>query len=68
MRQVLTSGGRSLGQGALGWIWARSPLTVPIPGFKTVAQVRENAAAMEYGPLTKDQLDEIEAILTREEA
>ena len=66
VRQVLTSGGRSLGQGALGWIWARSPLTVPIPGFKTVAQVRENAAAMDHGPLTQDQLDEIEAILTRE--
>jgi aryl-alcohol dehydrogenase-like predicted oxidoreductase len=65
IRETLTSGGRTLSQGALAWIWARSPITVPIPGFKTVAQVEENCKAMEFGPLTSDQMTEIDRILER---
>jgi aryl-alcohol dehydrogenase-like predicted oxidoreductase len=65
IRDVLTSGGRTLTQGALAWIWARSPLTVPIPGFKTVAQVEENCKAMEFGPLAPNQMIEINQILGR---
>ena len=30
MREVLTSNGRTLAQGALAWIWGASPLTVPM--------------------------------------
>jgi aryl-alcohol dehydrogenase-like predicted oxidoreductase len=63
IREVLTSGGRTLSQGALAWIWARSPKTVPIPGFKTVVQVEENCKAMEFGPLNPDQMAEINHIL-----
>jgi len=65
IRETLTSGGRTLSQGALAWIWARSPKTVPIPGFKTVAQVEENCKAMEFGPLNSDQMVEIDRILGR---
>jgi aryl-alcohol dehydrogenase-like predicted oxidoreductase len=65
IRDVLTSNGRTLAQGALAWIWARSPKTVPIPGFKTVAQIEENCKAMEFGPLTSDQMAEIDRILER---
>ena len=65
IRDVLTSGGRTLSQGALAWLWARSPLTVPIPGFKTVAQVEENCKAMAFGPLTPVQMAEIDRILGR---
>ena len=65
VREVLMSGGRSLVQGALGWIWARSPRTIPIPGFRTVAQVEENAGALEHGPLSQDALVEIDTILGR---
>jgi len=65
IREVLTSNGRSLAQGALAWLWARSPVTVPIPGFKTTAQIEENCKAMEFGPLTPDQMREIEQILGR---
>jgi aryl-alcohol dehydrogenase-like predicted oxidoreductase len=65
VREILTSGGRSLAQGALAWLWARSPLTLPIPGFRTAAQVQENCKAMEYGPLSADQMAEIEKILGR---
>jgi len=61
----LTSDGRTLAQGALGWIWARSERTIPIPGFKTVAQVEENAGAMRFGPLSAEQMDQIERLLER---
>ncbi len=65
IREILTSGGRTLAQGALGWIWARSDRTFPIPGFRTVAQVQENAGAMAFGPLTTAQMAEIDRILGR---
>ncbi|MER7460097.1 aldo/keto reductase [Micromonospora sp. NPDC126480] len=60
VRDALTADGRTLAQGALGWIWARSDRTVPIPGCRTVAQVEENAAALAWGPLTPDQFAEVE--------
>ena len=66
VREILTSGGRSLAQGALAWIWGRSARTVPIPGFRTVAQVEENARALELGPLTVAKMREVETILGRE--
>jgi aryl-alcohol dehydrogenase-like predicted oxidoreductase len=65
IREVLTSDGRTLAQGALAWLWACSGHTVPIPGFRTVKQVEENCGALEFGPLEKDQMQEIEAILGR---
>ncbi len=40
-------------------------MTVPIPGIRTVAQAEENAAAMEHGPLTAEQLSDIEMLLGR---
>lgn len=63
LRGVLTEGGRTLGQGALGWLWARSPAMIPIPGFKTTAQVEENAGALEFGPLSEDQMSRIAELL-----
>lgn len=65
IRDVLTSDGRTLAQGALAWIWGRSKNTVPIPGFRTVAQVEENARAMEFGPLTPAQMADIDRLLGR---
>ena len=64
--EILTSQGRTLAQGALAWNWGRSPQTIPIPGFRTVKQVEENAAALEYGPLTPEQMGQIDALLDRE--
>jgi aryl-alcohol dehydrogenase-like predicted oxidoreductase len=63
VREILTSNGRTLAQGALAWIWARSACTIPIPGVRTVAQVEENVGAIEYGPLTPDQMTEISVLL-----
>ncbi|MFN2234486.1 MAG: aldo/keto reductase [Anaerolineales bacterium] len=66
VRDILTSGGRTLAQGALAWLWARSPKTIPIPGIRTVAQAKENSKAMEFGPLSSAQLAEIAQILKAE--
>ena len=63
VRDVLMSGGRTLAQGALGWLWARSTRTIPIPGCRTVAQVADNAAALSTGPLSEAELADIDAIL-----
>jgi aryl-alcohol dehydrogenase-like predicted oxidoreductase len=65
VRDVLTSDGRTLAQGALAWIWARNEKTIPIPGIRTVAQAQENAGAMQFGPLSNDQMQEIESLLGR---
>ncbi|MFF8446130.1 aldo/keto reductase [Streptomyces leeuwenhoekii] len=65
LRDVLTSDGRTPAQGALAWLWARSPRAVPIPGFRSVAQAEENAGALEKGPLTEEQMAEVERILGR---
>lgn len=63
IREILTTGGRTLTQGALAWIWARSELTLPIPGFRTVRQVAENAEAIRFGPLTPSEVAEISRLL-----
>ena len=65
IREILTSKGRSIAQGALAWNWARSEKTLPIPGFRTVVQVQENAGAMQFGPLTIEQMQEINKLLGR---
>lgn len=65
IRAILTSRGRTLAQGALGWLWARSPMTIPIPGFKNIAQVKENVGAFEHGALSSNQLEQIDMILDR---
>jgi len=65
MREVLTDGGRTLAQGALAWLWARSPVAVPIPGFKTAAQIEENVGALCFGPLPAGHLARIDEILGR---
>lgn len=65
LREVLTSEGRSLTQGALAWLWGRSSQTLPIPGFRTVAQASENAKALQFGPLTASQMQQIDSIVQR---
>jgi aryl-alcohol dehydrogenase-like predicted oxidoreductase len=62
-RAELTADGRSLVQGALGWIWGRSSATLPLPGFRTAAQVQENVGAADHGPLPRERMERIHAIL-----
>ncbi len=56
---------RTQAQIALAWIWTRSPRTIPIPGFKAVAQVKENIAAMDFGLLSDEQMKKIDEIFGR---
>jgi len=65
IRLVLTRDGRTLAQAAIGWLWARSGVTIPIPGFKTVAQVEENIGSLQFGPLSQEQMKQIDQILAR---
>lgn len=63
IREILTANHRTLAQGALAWLLARSEKTIPIPGFKTANQVEDNAAAMNGGPLSEEQMSEISRLL-----
>lgn len=63
VREHLTFDGRTLAQGALGWVWARSEATLPLPGFRTVEQVEANARAADFGPLPPDRMEAIRAAL-----
>lgn len=68
VREMFAQAGdpRTLAQIALAWIWTRSERTVPIPGFKTLAQARENIQAMEFGLLSREQMKKIDEIYERE--
>ena len=63
IRDLLASGGRTLAQGALAWILARSPVALPIPGFKTEAQIRENLGTLDKPPFSDAAMQDIDALL-----
>lgn len=63
MRDLLTSGGRTMAQGALAYIWALDEGMIPIPGVKSIEQIVQNASAMAYGPLTSSELIQIQTIV-----
>jgi aryl-alcohol dehydrogenase-like predicted oxidoreductase len=65
VRDILTRNGRTLAQGALGWIWARHPRTIPLPGFRNTTQVEDNAGALQHGPLSEEDFGEVEQALGR---
>ena len=56
-----------MAQGALAYIWALDERMVPIPGFKSVEQVKDNAGAMDFGPLTEAQVREIQDVVEKYE-
>jgi aryl-alcohol dehydrogenase-like predicted oxidoreductase len=66
VREIMTANGHSLAQASLAYIWALDENMVPIPGFRSVAQVTENARAMELGPLSQEQVREIRSTLGHE--
>jgi aryl-alcohol dehydrogenase-like predicted oxidoreductase len=63
VRDILAANGRTLAQGALCWLLARSPAFVPIPGVRTVAQARENFAALRHGPLSATEMAQVDEAL-----
>ena len=46
-----------LAQGALGWLLAKSPRNVPLPGARTVAQIQDSAGVLAQGPLARERYD-----------
>jgi aryl-alcohol dehydrogenase-like predicted oxidoreductase len=63
VRDVLSSGGRTLVQGALAYVWARSERAIALPGVRTAAQARELVGALAHGPLDADQLATVDRVL-----
>jgi aryl-alcohol dehydrogenase-like predicted oxidoreductase len=65
IRELLRSGGRTQTQGALCWLWAKCETNIPIPGARTVAQIKDISQAIDFGPLPDDVMSQIEALIDR---
>lgn len=63
VRDVLTVGGRTLVQGALGYLLALDPTIIPLPGVRTVAQATENASVLSLGQLPEAETAQITELL-----
>lgn len=63
VRDLLTVDGRTLVQGALGFLWALDPAVVPLPGVRTPEQAADNVGALAHGPLPADSAAQILALL-----
>ncbi|MHA1945237.1 MAG: aldo/keto reductase [Candidatus Hodarchaeales archaeon] len=55
---------RTLVQGILGYIWAKDDRAVPIPGAKTVDQIAEIGQCLDLGPITKQEMGEIDSLFS----
>lgn len=66
VRELLTTDGRSLVQGAIGWLWAKGGTNIPIPGARTVEQIEGIAGALSFGALPDDVMAQIETLIERE--
>ena len=65
IRELLQTQGRTVAQGALCWLLAKSDRNIPVPGARTERQAVENAGAVAFGPLPQDVMSEIEALMER---
>ena len=66
VRDLLMSDGRTLVQGALGWLWAKAATHIPIPGARTPAQIEGLAAALSKGALPQSVMADIENLVPRD--
>jgi aryl-alcohol dehydrogenase-like predicted oxidoreductase len=64
IEEILEEEGRTLVQGLLGYLMATSKTTIPIPGAKTVEQIEENANSLDFGPLSHDNVRQIDDLLS----
>lgn len=63
LREIFTAGGRTMAQGALCYILGLDERMVPIPGFKNVKQVEDNAGALAFGPMSTEEVAQVQAIV-----
>lgn len=62
LKELLNDTGYSPVQAAIAYLWSQSDRIVPIPGFKTVHQVEENAQTIRKGPLNENLLRQIQEL------
>lgn len=67
LHDVFTAGGRTMAQGAICYIWGLDERMVPIPGFKNVKQVEDNAGALAFGPMSAAEVAQVQAIVAEHE-
>lgn len=67
IRELLKSDGRTEVQGALAWLWARSPSNLALPGARTVKQVVGLAGALHHGPLSPVVMSQIDELVGSDE-
>jgi len=67
IRDLLTTDGRTLVQGALGWLWGKLAVNVPVPGARTEDQIQGIAEALHFGALPIAVMEEIETLIERDE-
>jgi aryl-alcohol dehydrogenase-like predicted oxidoreductase len=65
VRDLLTTDGRTMAQGALAWLWAQDARAVPLPGFRTVAQVEDHLGALQKGAFDPETFAAIEQAIQR---
>ncbi|MEO0401697.1 MAG: aldo/keto reductase [Pseudomonadota bacterium] len=65
IRELLQTGGRTLAQGSLCWLMAKSETNIPVPGARTEQQAVENAGAVAFGPLPENVMADIETLINR---
>lgn len=65
IREHLQRDGRTLAQGALCWLLAKSDRNVPVPGARTDRQAAENAGAVAFSPLPNHVMAEIKTLMNR---
>lgn len=63
IRPLVTEEGRSYVQGAIGWIWARHPRAIPVPGFRSMQQVEDLVGAITFGPLSANAFEQAREIM-----
>jgi len=63
VRELLTTDGRTLVQGALAYIGALDPVIIPLPGARIPEQVAEHAAAITFGPPPDSTRAELDTLL-----
>ena len=57
----------ALAQASLAYIWALDERMVPIPGIRTVKQAEDNAGALAHGPMSADEIRQVQAIVAEYE-
>jgi len=66
VRELLTTDGRSLVQGAIGWLWAKGDMNIPIPGARTVEQIEGIGESLSFGALPDHVMAEIDRLIERD--